>query len=417
MQGTIKKPISQNFIQELNIFSKIPLTEKQIIHRVKQGEDLRLIDLNVVRQNYRELKQVFSHSQITFYLALKGLITKGMPEVLKEEGETHFEISTIEEMKVLLKKGISVEHILFSHPAKDAFEIKKAFQAGVRKFVSDSQEDLELLKYYAPKSYVWIRILAYKTLKSNKKTEYFDKRFGVTPSQATKLIHLAKKFNLKPKGISFHCGSQNIDPTSWEYPIKTASQIFNSLKKEGIVLDSLNIGGGLPSPVHKNIPPLKKFSISINSYLKKYFQNIKLTEIIMEPGRSLSGMAGVTIGRVINVKHSAIHPQQYIVTLSTGRFSAGLLGFGLRVNFYFEGKNKHLLPYPKIAPMRPAFLFGKTSAYLDKIFESEINVPADLQSGHFVVFKGTGAYAGETMSIRGCRSNPTDLIFDSKKLS
>ena len=403
---------TQNFIQELDIFSKMPLTERQILHRVKRGEDLRLIDLNIVKQNYRELTQAFP--QMTFYLALKALMAKGMPEALKEEGGTHFEIATIEEMNILLKKGILAEYILFSHPAKDALEIKKAFQAGVKRFVSDSEEDLELLKHCAPKTYVWIRILAKKRT-HNKGIEYFDKRFGATPSHAKKLIHLAKKLHLKPKGLSFHPGTQNTDPKSWEHPIKMASQIFKSLKEDGVILDSLNMGGGLPAQIHQKVPSIQKISKFINAYLQKHFQDIKLEEIIMEPGRFLSGMAGVTIGRVIHVKQSEIQPQQYVVTLSTGKASAGLLGIGLGVNFYFEGKNKHPLPFPKTAPTKSAVLFGKASSYLDKIFEEEIKIPADLQSGHFVVFTGTGAYAGELTSNWCSKSKPTNLIFDSEK--
>ena len=398
---------SQYFIRELNIFSKLPLSEKQIIYRVKKGENIRLVDLHLVRQTYQKLTQAFP--QITFYLDLKRLIAKEMLEVLKEEGGSHFEIATLEELKILLKRGIPAEQILFTHPTKEALEIKKAFRAGVRKFVSDSKEDLELLKRYAPKSYVWFHILSQNHLKHGKGD--FNKSFGLAPLHAKKLIHLARQFHLKPKGLSFHSEIQNT--TSLEYPIKTAGQIFKSLKEEGITLDSLIIGGDFPLQAYNNLPLLTKFSKSVNSCLKKYFQQIKLTETIIKPGHFVSGMAGVTIGRVINVKQSETQPQQYIVTLSTGGLNTELTGPGLEMNFYFEGKNKHPLPFPKITPLQPAFLFNKTSLpFSNRIFDKPLKVPADLQSGHFAVFKGTGAYERDIASLY---FKSTNLIFDSKK--
>lgn len=393
---------------ELKHLQPLPLKLDDIIQRVQSGEDLRIIGVHVLEQNYQKLKAAFPKFKI--YTAVKAVAVEGMLNLLKKS-DSHFETASIEEIDQLIHLGVEPQRILFSHPDKDALEISKAYEHGVRSFVSDSIEDLQLIAKLAPRSEVLIRIIPNEDI-SNVKNELtqkiFDERFGLDKKMTKKLILKAKKLGLKPKGLAFHVGTQAEKMELWEQPIKIASSVFNEMKKENIILDTLNMGGGFPSEVKEDLPSLSKYETAISGYIKKYFKDSPPTNIIIEPGRSLSGTAGVTISRVINVKK---RNKNLIVTVSAGRFSAGLVGYGQKAYFYSKENNYNKLEGPYVS----GAVYGKVAASLDKIHEEEqISLPKNLKAGDIVVFRGTGAYTGE-MSCNGwCgKLSPTDIF--SKK--
>ena len=94
----------------------------------------------------------------------------------------------------------------------------------------------------------------------------------------------------------------------------------------------------------------------------------------------ISALAGVTIGRVIHVKKNEVNPLKKIVTLSTGRYSAGLIGIGLETIFYTRDENQQFHEAPQKELKTVADFFGKVCSRLDKIFDKEQNIPPSLKS-------------------------------------
>ena len=406
-----KKPVS--LIKELRAFgSFLPLSDREIISRVSKGEDLQFIDIGIVRKNYKLLKFSFPYAKI--YCAVKALSLQkkvssivprgGMISLLDHLG-SHFEIATVEEYRKLKSLGISPKRIFFTHPDKDDLEVEESYKGGVRFFVSDSLSDLNILSRKAPGVSVLVRI---KTTKAGPGS-WFNNRFGISPDRAKKLLKEAQKLSLNPIGISFHCGTQAENPKLWEKPIKDSANIFKDMKETGLTLDYLDIGGGFPAPIKKGIPSYSEYGKVIKTYLKKYFKkDLFPKKIIIEPGRALSGMSGVTIGRVINTKYI---DRKYIVTVSPGKYSAGMDGIGYNVNFYF--KSGHSLSCPE-QDFILGSVYGKACSTID-IIEASVRVPKKLQSGDLVVFSGTGAYSSHTSSSNWCgRKSPTQIIFDSQ---
>lgn len=395
-------------------YDYLPISEKDIIQRVAcQGKDIRLVDLNVVRKNYKELKDAFPYA--TAYAAVKANTSEGILEVLNEEG-SNFEIATIEELEECIIRGIDPAKIIFTHPAKDQIEIEQAFERGITRFTSDSEEDLALIAKHAPGSKVMIRI---KTENNDQARDQniltgFNSRFGVTDAHAKELLRSAKTQGLKPYGLSFHVGTQEENVCAWNSTIQKAAKIFKDMATEGILLEALDIGGGLPSQYKESIPKISEYGEAIGRAINQHFDGNLPKEIMFEPGRAISAMAGVTIGRVINVKNHEYDASKYIVTVSTGKFSAGLFNVGNGMIFY---RKKNDSEVEKISDefSKQADIYGKACASFDKPIEGpDIYVPIGIQSGDLVAFTGTGAYSGEMVTKWCSKSPPTTITFDSQ---
>ena len=407
MKRIIKLKKNILFIKEFRHLGISPSQEKKIINRVLNGEDIRIVNLNIIRENYQNIKKAFPYAKI--YAATKAVSTKGMLKILKEM-DSGFEVATVEELQKLIQLNIDPKHILFSHPDKDSLELDDKYTKCLKAFVSDSVNDMEILAKQVPEAKVVIRISSYNN------EQNFGIRFGTNVQDTKKLLKVAKKLNLQPVGLTFHVGTQTETVKVWEKPIKIAGRIFREMEKENIILDTLNLGGGFPALFTKKLPTPWECSKAIKIYLKKYFKHRYPKNIAIEPGRGISGTAGLTVGRVINTKYlNKNTTSEYIVTLSIGRFNAGLIGVGQKMVFYTQNKNRHFLSTQHKKHI-PGSVYGKACAHLDIVhITPRMRVPKNLKSGDIVVCLGTGAYASQ-MSSEWCgKKIPTDIIFDSQR--
>ena len=165
------------------------------------------------------------------------------------------------------------------------------------------------------------------------------------------------------------------------------------------------------SLTEENISEYSEYGKIIKTYLDNYFRkDFFPNTIIIEPGRSLSGMCGVTIGRVINTKRIN---RKYVVTVSTGKYSAGMDGIGFNMNFYISRNGVFYPPGSNVKYVK-ACVYGKACSSMD-VIEKNVKIPINLKSGDLIVFSGTGAYAAHTATPHWCgRKSPTQIIFDSR---
>jgi len=382
-----------------------------IFKKVSSGEDVRLVNLDIVRDNFRKLRQAFSHA-IPF-IAVKANSSEGILETLDKEGSS-YEVATIEELKSCLDKGIDPHKILFSHPAKDRVEIAEAYRLGVNKYVSDSEEDLGLIAQHAPGSEVLVRLRTANTDKDGDSLTGFNDRFGVNAEQAKFMLGEASRMGLSASGLAFHVGTQQENVDSWDATIKMSADIFKEMSQKGMSLKYLDIGGGFPSRYKPGLPEYAEYGEAIHASLREHFKD-DLPKILYEPGRSVSATAGLTVGRVINVKHNF---ERAIVTLSTGRFSAGLFNVGNGMAFYRLSEDGDVTNLSKDKPHVLADVYGKACASFDTPVEGDdVSVPENLKSGDIVVFSGTGAYSGEMVTNWCSKEPPRTITYDTNDIA
>ena len=416
------------FKQELFTLGELPISKQEILFRVFSGEDVRVVDLNRMRDNYSAIQKAFPKAEV--FVAIKAIGEKGMGETLAQSfKDVKFEIATIGEFHNLIAYGVDPKNIMFSHPDKDVLEVKQAYLGGVRRFVTDSEGDLTRIADHAPGSELLIRVRT----QNNADFDNFNDRFGVQFGEAERLIQLAKDKGLKPKGIAFHVGEQRNHPTEWDANIKEAASFFNQMEKQGFSLSLLDIGAVFPCATKKAFLTSNIMEISFKKSINKHFGK-KQPQLIIEPGRFIGASAGVTFARVINVKPGTKEDQ--ILTLSIGRYSSGIMGDGYGYTFYKVENEVSEVKYSVIKgmdtqevtkPIKGSYvcrsrggatasvaMYGKACASIDNLHDVSLRIPKSVSSGDLVVVTGTGAY-GNIASQNWCgRPSPTSIIFDSK---
>ena len=227
---------------------------------------------------------------------LYAVKTNPHPIVLKtiiESGIENFDVASIKEIEAIRKIKPNAE-CLYMHTVKSRESIKEAyFKHKIKSFSLDTKD--ELIKIIENTNQAKDLKLFVRVAVSNEHAEIdLSKKFGAINSEATGLLRLAKQYS-KKIGLSFHVGSQCMNPISYA---KGISEIGNIIKKTKIVPDVINIGGGFPT-IYPDLVPQ-----SLDNYfdeIKKNLKNLnlkKLPEIICEPGRAIVAESGSTIVRV-----------------------------------------------------------------------------------------------------------------------
>ena len=227
---------------------------------------------------------------------LYAVKTNPHPIVLKtivESGIENFDVASIKEIEAIRKIKPNAK-CSYMHTVKSRESIKEAyFKHKIKSFSLDTKD--ELIKIIENTNQAKDLKLFVRVAVSNEHAEIdLSKKFGAINSEATGLLRLAKQY-AKKIGLSFHVGSQCMNPISYA---KGISEIGNIIKKTKIVPDVINIGGGFPT-IYPDLVPQ-----SLDNYFDEINKNLinlnlkKLPEIICEPGRAIVAESGSTIVRV-----------------------------------------------------------------------------------------------------------------------
>ena len=161
--------------------------------------------------------------------------------------------------------------------------------------VFDNEPELYKIAKHCPKASVLLRI---KVGNIGSMVE-LSLKFGAEPDQGVFLLKKAKQLGLNPLGVSFHVGSQCTNSENYLHALDVASSIFEDAKKERLELSVLDIGGGFPirhfeRDTHLDFETMAR---QIRTERKRLFDSH--VKFIAEPGRFLSGPAGILVTQVV----------------------------------------------------------------------------------------------------------------------
>ncbi len=254
-----------------------------------------VLDVDRVEQNYRSLTDALPLARV--YYAVKANPAAPILERLVGLGSS-FDAASIEEVEMCLEAGARPQTISFGNTIKKVSAIQRAHAAGVTMFAFDSAEELEKLAEHAPGAKVYCRLLV-----ENAGAEWpLSRKFGTTVETARTLMLRAGEMGLDPYGLSFHVGSQQTSTGAYETAIARAGMLFTDLKRAGVNVRMVNLGGGYPVRYRDEIPGIDRFCDAIMHAMTEAFGN-DLPEILVEPGRFIVGDAGVVRSEVVLVCH------------------------------------------------------------------------------------------------------------------
>jgi ornithine decarboxylase len=343
-----------------------------------------VVDLDVVAEAFDMLRHYLPLARV-FY-AVKANPAHEIVHMLKERG-SNFDVASRGEIDLCLAGGVAPEQISFGNTIKKERDIAYAYGQGVRLFAFDSAAELEKLARSAPGARVFCRIL----VESEGAEWPLSRKFGCAPEMAIDLLRQARGYGLDPYGVSFHVGSQQTDVEQWDSAIGRAAQMFSLLAEADINLRLVNIGGGFPAHYRGDVPGVERYAAAVMAAITRHFGN-DLPEIIVEPGRSIVGDAGVIQSEVVLISQKSFDDDKRWVYLDVGKFN------GLAETM--DESIKYRIQAPRGGATGPVVLAGPTCDSADILYEkAEYRLPLDLAVGDKIEILSTGAYTSSYASV------------------
>lgn len=256
-----------------------------------------------LRLRAREYVGAFRRCAVDFEVlfASKAFPVTAAYKIFSEEGLS-IDVASGGELFMALQADVSPEQIYFHGNNKSDREIEEAIRAGIGHLVIDSFDEVDRIERIASdRQKVLIRVTPGVNVHTHEaaRTGQNDSKFGFSleGGEAVRAIEAVQRASkLELVGLHAHIGSQILDLHEFEEEIDALATLADYAG------EVLNIGGGLGiSYLSSQRPP------SIFSYVETIVNRVKqrfdpLPRILIEPGRSLVGRAGVTAYTVGTIK-------------------------------------------------------------------------------------------------------------------
>ena len=344
-----------------------------------------VVDLDVIGEAYDLLRWHMPLARV-FY-AVKANPAAQIVAMLQRKG-ANFDVASRGEIELCIANGVSPDRLSFGNTIKKEKDIAFAHRAGLRLFAFDSVSELDKLARAAPGARVFCRILVVCA-----GAEWpLSRKFGCAPSMAIELLRRARDLGLDPYGVSFHVGSQQTDLGQWDGAIASAAQMFSLLAKADIDLQMVNIGGGFPAHYRGEVSGIDGYAQAVMSAITRHFGN-NLPEIIIEPGRSLVGDAGIIQSEVVLIAEKGGGDDRRWVYLDVGKFNGLAETMDESIKYRIETPGR-------AGASAPVILAGPTCDSADILYEhTEYPLPLGLEIGDKVEILSTGAYTASYASV------------------
>jgi diaminopimelate decarboxylase len=204
-----------------------------------------------------------------------------------------------------LAAGVPARKIVYSGVGKRAYEIREALAADILMFNVESLEELQRLNEIAQEMGKTARISLRINPDVDPKTHPYittglkKNKFGLDIDQSLEAYELAASMpGIEPLGIDCHIGSQLTSIEPFLDALQCIKKFHAQLKKIGLDIRFLDLGGGLGITYDQEAPPHPK---EFGQALVRELKDMDLT-LILEPGRVIAGNAGILVTEVVYTK-------------------------------------------------------------------------------------------------------------------
>ena len=309
-----------------------------------------------------------------------------------------------------LKAGCPPEKIVYASVGKTDSEIQEAIKRGILFFNVESLSELENINSIAKRlnkfAQAAIRINPDVEPKTHKyiTTGRLTNKFGIDFKSAYNILLLRHNYEyVKISGLHIHIGSQITESAPFVAAISKMVSFIQDLRKKGIWLEYLNIGGGLGIVYDKETPQTAaRFAKKVLPLLKR----IGL-KIILEPGRFIVGNAGILVAKALYFKTT---PKKKFIIVDAGMNDL------VRPALYEAYHN--ILPLEAAGGRRQAKesvdIVGPICESAD-FFAKDRSLPA-VKEGDFLAIMGAGAYGFSMSSNYNSRCRPQEVLVVKDKV-
>ncbi|HEX8964218.1 MAG TPA: diaminopimelate decarboxylase [Rhodocyclaceae bacterium] len=269
------------------------------------GTPCYVYSLKALREAFAGYRDALQGRNATICYAVKANSNLAILGVFARLG-AGFDIVSGGELARVLAAGGDPGKVVFSGVGKSRDEMRAALEAGIYCFNVESAAELERLDEVAAalgkRAPIAFRVNPNVDPKTHPyiSTGLKSSKFGVPYADALALYRHARTLpHLAIRGIDCHIGSQLLDPAPAAEAAEKLLVLVDALAAEGIILQHIDIGGGMGITYHDEQAP------AAQDYLAPTLKALagRQEKLLLEPGRSLVGNAGLLLTRVEFLKH------------------------------------------------------------------------------------------------------------------
>jgi diaminopimelate decarboxylase len=362
---------------------------------VELGTPLFVYDENDLRRRCREYVSTFGAGNVAY--AGKAFLCVAMARLAAEEG-LHLDVATGGELHVALHAGFPPERIVFHGNNKSTAELTAALDAGVGRVVADSFDELDRLERLATERSARPSVLVRVTPGVEAHTHEFietgtlDSKFGFTTHEGVGLEAARRVVEspvLRFSGLHCHIGSMIERLDAYARAVAIVIDLCAAIEEStGTRVEELNMGGGLAARYLATDPlmSLAEYESTLRTTVKECVANVGIGEVphlMVEPGRSISAPAAITLYRVGTVK-AIPHGRTYVAVDGGMSDNPRPVVYGAGYEAYLPARIDE--PRPLVCSIA-----GKHCEQGDLVV-TDARLPDGVQVGDLLAVPVTGAY-------------------------
>ncbi len=356
-------------------------------------------------ENFNKFKTAFPKADICY--AVKANANIAILKILASAG-AGADVVSGGELFLALKCGIPGSKIVFSGVGKTQKDIALAIQNEIKQINIESADELEAVNQTAirlcMRANIAIRVNPDVDAHTHHKitTGKSENKFGISWPEAFELYKKASQMSgVRIRGIAIHIGSQILSLKPFEQAFKKLAAMIDQLEKEDIILQNIDIGGGLgvvynykkDKAIHA-----KDFAVVVEKHLGRFKKHL-----ILEPGRKIVANAGLLVASVLYNKKG--ENKDFLI------IDAGMNDFARPA--LYDAWHEILPVRDWKRPIRKVDVVGPVCESSDT-FAKDRTLPV-LEPEELIAIMGTGAYGASMGSMYNVRPLTAEVLVDGAK--
>lgn len=262
---------------------------QEVVDTLRPREPVHLVRPRVISTRAQAMLKAFPGDVL---YAVKCNDHELVIDALYQGGVRHFDTASIAEVRQISARypGATCH---FMHPVKSREAIAEAYyKFGVRSFVFDHQDELDKI-LEVTRNANDLTLVCRLDMPRGQAKMCLAGKFGTSIDEAVDLLHQVVAAGCKT-GLTFHVGSQCVDPSAFAYAIEQCGEV---IKRSGIDLHVLDVGGGFPGEYTGEEPAFEAFVQAVKAACAAI--NLpKTCRLQCEPGRALVADGVSVVARV-----------------------------------------------------------------------------------------------------------------------
>lgn len=371
----------------------------------KVGTPVYIYSANTIRRHVEVFRDALKQVDLQIFFAVKSNSNQAVLTLLAKMG-VGMDVVSIGEYRRARMAGVPGEKIVFSGVGKKRSEIREILHEGIYQFNVESEAELKVLSEEASALGlavpIALRVNPDVDAKTHAKisTGKAENKFGIPYARAADVYNFAASLpGIDVAAIDMHIGSQLTELEPFEQAFLKMRTLYDELTSAGHDIRRLDLGGGLGVPYTRdNRPPPLPYDYG--KIVEKTLGDLDC-EIAIEPGRLISGNAGILVTEVIYVKEGTDRNFLIVDAAMNDLLRPAMYDAFHEIETVIEPRAPKDAVYDVVGPV----------CETGDVFAKNVELPT-LQADDLIAFRTAGAYGAVMASEYNSRPLVPEVLVD-----